>query len=88
MDLICSNCGEPWEVGHVLHEQPELFERKGSVITSCPCCDANITFQENELSDQERNKIKQWLSDVKDVCEMLGDDIDGAASYLKDFNLI
>ena len=39
MDIICLNCGEPWDVYHIYHDaEPEEFERVGCVIRRCPCC--------------------------------------------------
>ena len=32
MDLICTCCGEPWDIYHVLHEEPEGFDRQGGRI--------------------------------------------------------
>lgn len=88
MDLICSKCGEPWEVGHVLHEEPERFNREGSLILGCPCCDANLEYQSENLSEPEKEQLSFRLSCVREVCELLGDDVDGAASYLRDFSLL
>ena len=28
MDLLCTCCGEPWDIYHVLHEEPEEFDRR------------------------------------------------------------
>ena len=38
MDLICTCCGEPWDVYHVLHEDTTEFDRQGGLIRGCPCC--------------------------------------------------
>ena len=38
MDIICTCCGEPWDIYHVLHEEPQGFEREGALIKACPCC--------------------------------------------------
>ena len=28
MDVICTCCGEPWDIYHVLHEEPQAFDRE------------------------------------------------------------
>ena len=38
MDILCTCCGEPWDVDSVLHEDPQGFTRHGCVITACPHC--------------------------------------------------
>jgi len=88
MDIICSRCLEPWDVLHVLHEEPEKFKMTGCLILECPCCEENLKYQNEELSDVEKEKIKERCEAVRTVCELLGDDIDGAASYLLSFGLI
>ena len=47
MDVICTCCGEPWDVYHVLHEERDGFNRKGTLITACPCCHGR---QPNDLT--------------------------------------
>jgi hypothetical protein len=79
MDLICTSCGEPWDLDHVLHEEPEEFERKGALITHCPCCKERT----EPLTEAERER----LEDVRMVSELLGDDVDGAAAMLEDLGL-
>lgn len=81
MDLICTNCGEPWDVDHVLHESPEDFKRKGGVITYCPSCQYN---KPEEMSEQQKLK----LDAIEMIGDMLGDDIDGLAAEIEDMGLI
>ena len=88
MDLVCTKCGEPWDVMHVLHESPELFRRRGSLILECPCCDENLQYQEENYTEEENKKEKERLENVRLVCELLGDDVDGAAANLEDFGLL
>lgn len=80
MDVVCINCGEPWDVYHVLHEEPEGFERKGAAITSCPCCKGNRP----KLSAARREQLEA----IGAVAELLGDDLDGFAATLEDFGLV
>lgn len=79
MDLMCTNCGEPWEVDYVLHEDPVAFKRHGSTITACPSCDGLPV----EMSDERRGQCDAAAV----VTDLLGDDIDGAACELEDFGL-
>ncbi len=88
MDIVCTNCGEPWDVMHVLHEEPQSFTRNGSLIRKCPSCEENLRYREQNCTEKEIAKEKERLSMIEEVCEMLGDDIDGAASYLEDFKLL
>ena len=79
MDLLCIRCGEPWDIDHVLHEEPDGFKRKGGVIRQCPCCKGKEVEPNEKL--RERAQIVQALGDV------LGDDIDGMAAELEDLGL-
>ena len=75
MDLICTNCGEPWDMDTVLHDQPEDFTRRGAAIVHCPAC------KENGPAPKElREKLKAALA----VGELLEGDDDGYASILED----
>ena len=77
MDLICTRCGEPWDVYHVLHEEPEEFDRKGGLIRACPCC-------HGVAPDGLPDKIRESLELAATVAELCGDDVDGAAAMLDD----
>ncbi len=74
MDLLCVNCGEPWDIHHVLHDEPETFEREGGVILHCPCC------PKGELKSDEKKRA------LRDIGALFGDDIDGYACFLEDIN--
>ena len=80
MDLVCTRCGEPWHMDHVLHEDPEGFERTGGVILRCPSCPKYLP----ELSARERKR----LMEIRAIGEQLGDDIDGFTAALEDFDLL
>jgi len=79
MDLVCCTCGEPWDMDHVLHEEPELFSRAGAAIVSCPCC----TERKEPLTEAERER----LAAARELGELLGDDVDGYAAMLEDLRL-
>ena len=80
MDLVCTRCGEPWHMDHVLHDEPEEFQREGGVILRCPCCRTKPA----KLSVEERAR----LNTIQALGEVLGDDIDGFAAALEDFDLL
>ena len=82
MDLRCTVCGEPWDMDEVLHEQylngvklapgsaRKRFQRLG--------CEA-MDSKHNESPDTEAAMIAQTLG------ELLGDDVDGLAAMLEDW---
>ncbi len=76
MDLVCTSCGEPWDLDYVLHEEPEAFVRKGAAIVSCPCCPE----QKGKVTKEQREK----LAAARELGELLGDDVDGYAAELAD----
>ena len=77
MDLLCLNCGEPWSLDHVVHEEPHAFERDGCVITSCPCCKSRLS----KLTRRERRRLHV----LAEIAAQHGDDLDGFAAFLEDF---
>lgn len=89
MDVHCCNCGEPWDQYHLRQDLADVPRRAliaegwkfGSsrlVVLHCPCCRRNG----NRLLDaDQRAAITQELADL------LGDDEDGLASTLEDFDL-
>ena len=81
MDIICLNCGEPWDVYHIYHDaEPEDFERRGCVIKRCPCCRANEP-------EKYPKKYRELLAAWADAAELFGDDLDGFAAFLDDMKL-
>jgi len=41
MGVLCAKRGESWDLDTVLHEDPEEFERRGSLILACPAATAS-----------------------------------------------
>ncbi len=80
MDLVCTRCGEPWDVDYVLHEEPEGFSRQGGRIDRCPVCPR--VKPEHSREEQER------LDAIRELANLLGGDVDGLAATLEDFNLL
>ena len=81
MDMICTNCGEPWDVAYVLHEAPGAFSRTHSRIDRCPACPAT---GRPALTPEERERL-DLIAHLADMC---GDDIDGFVSELDDYGLV
>lgn len=78
MDLVCTNCGEPWDLDHVLHDaEPGDFERDGGLITRCPHCEEQT---KTPLPEKQREKLEV----IAAVAEYFGSDIDGFACLLED----
>jgi hypothetical protein len=80
MDLICTRCGEPWDLYHVLHENPAGFDREGGLIRRCPTCPA----EEPKLDPHTRAK----LAAVRAMAQLMGDDVDGLAAAIADSELV
>lgn len=78
MDLRCTNCGEPWEIYYVQHEDPEAFERgsHGEIVV-CSCCHG----LEREYAKTEE------ADNIRELHANLGDDLDGIAGLMEDFGL-
>lgn len=80
MDLVCTRCGEPWDLDYVLHEKPRAFRRKGGLIQHCPACP--------ESSPQLDAHHSLRLATVATMAELMGDDVDGLAAVLEDSGLL
>jgi len=76
MDLICTKCGEPWDLDYVLQEAPEDFIREGSAILHCPACPEN----EKDIYIEAKNIAAK----ARAIADVMGDDLDGAASEMDD----
>jgi hypothetical protein len=77
MDILCLQCGEPWDTEHVRHDAPRDFERNGCVITRCPCCPKDASA----VPPATRRR----LAALVEVAELHGNDLEAFAGYLEDF---
>lgn len=80
MDIVCTRCGEPWDVAYVLHEEPHAFKRQGGLIQRCPACPP----VRPQLDEPTRHRLALAAA----AAELLGDDLDGLAAVLDDWNLL
>lgn len=90
MDVHCCNCGEPWDQDYLRHDLDDhdpddllhegwKFGRNRLVVLHCPGCPKDGS----SLPDApDRAEITEMLA------ELLGDDQDGLASTLEDFDLL
>lgn len=77
MDIRCTFCGEPWDIGHVLHDaEPGSFERRGEAIVRCPACD-----ELGEAPPEERAMLRS----MRELGELMAGDPDGYAASIEDF---
>jgi hypothetical protein len=82
MDLCCARCGEPWDMDHVLHEEPQDFKYKDGRISECPACRGKSDKDLN-LSPGQKNR-----ADIAGVlADLLGDDVDGIAAEMADLGM-
>ncbi len=80
MDVICTCCGEPWDIYHVLHEEPQAFNRAGALITACPCC-------RGRRPDDLDRRTRSQLDALAEAARLFGDDLDGFAAFIEDMSL-
>ena len=71
MDIVCTRCGEPWDVDYVRHEEPSGSKRRSGRIDRCPACPT----ERPKHSGRELAR----LDAVRELANLLHDDIDGLA---------
>ena len=80
MDIICTCCGEPWDIYHVLHEEPEGLDREGALIRACPCC-------HGRQPEAFNRRTRRQLRALAEAAGIFGEDLDGFAAFLEDMLL-
>jgi hypothetical protein len=83
MDIYCQKCDEPWDVCYVGHDMDEEGE-KGDAERfkrgeGCPSC------KWGKDAPKEQSLRGETMSMLNDL---LGDDIDGMASFMDDMDYI
>ena len=86
MDIYCPKCGEPWDIDSIHEEAQErgtTFEKvlRQFQVVGCSALGEPCSEPDTE-TDDSFGLTKAQASSA--LYEMLGDDIDGAASMLDD----
>ena len=78
MDIYCRKCGEPWDT-YSLHDEAEESGRPYSAVKE--------DFMRNGCSALfgARCSSNEARPEIAMAYELLGDDLDGAASILEDY---
>lgn len=69
--------GEPWDIYHVLHEEPQGFVREETLIKGCPCC-------HGRQPEDPNRRTRDHLRTLAEAARLFGEDIDGFAAFLED----
>ncbi len=101
MDILCTRCGEPWDLSSLTDDmtlkQAEYFKAgKG-----CPCCGGKepctldidcmncANYKGYVCTDHKYKVINQDACYIQsELAGILGDDIDGLAAMMEDTGLI
>ena len=73
MDLLCTRCGEPWEM--TLDDFSPAYRKDFLKGKGCPCC-------HNLKTVTNINPGNSYIQ--RELAPLLGDDIDGLASMMDD----
>lgn len=71
-EIHCLNCGEGWDVDYVLNKTQRDFQRKRSLIYSCPSCEGKkteLTAKQIWICNQTQNIGERFQSDVFGAAE-------------------
>ena len=103
MDILCTRCGEPWDVFSLVDDMTPEEAENLKAGKGCPCCTGKEPCQEGKTDCQEcgyyvrfKGCILGQFKPINDearfiqrgLAEVLGDDIDGLAGAMDDFGLI
>lgn len=103
MDILCTRCGEPWDVYSLVDDMTPQEAKDLKSGAGCPCC-INKELCQDDLACEEcehwdglrfscmANKFKNRAADSSyiqaAIADLFGDDIDGLAASMDDFGLI
>ncbi len=83
MDLLCPRCGEPWDV-YELHEVEDFtFDQARKRFQAIGCA----VFDGGTEPTCEKVENLSTLASAT-LMDLMGDDVDGAASLLDDFGFL
>jgi len=75
MDLYCQHCEEPADVYHVNHDMDPEFRAMFRAGTGCDCCEGKGARVDSLRADA-----------MGAMMDIMGDDLDGCASMMDDFD--
>lgn len=91
MDVFCKHCGEPWDID-CFHNASRQFQKIYSLFRKHGCPVAEQALEDMHPIEMvlkncdHKPIIEQDLLDAVDLTQdLMGDDVDGAASLLDDF---
>ena len=100
MEVYCPRCGEPWDIDYVNHEMKVLERTDFRGGRGCQCCkELQVCQHLGKCSACPSYEVasgkctikcfkKPFRADVSGaMMDILGEDLDGAAAMLEDFNL-
>ena len=79
MDLYCQRCGEPYDMDYVNFEMTAVDRINFKDGTGCPSC---INTPDSEIKRPARAEAMEVVRDL------LGDDEDGMAAMMEDFEFL
>jgi hypothetical protein len=83
MDIYCQKCDEPWDVCYVGQDMDDDGEQGDAERfkrgEGCPCCKWGKNAPKKQSMRGEAMSI---------VADLLGDDIDGMASFMDDMDFM
>lgn len=77
MDVYCRHCGEPCDVYHLHHDMEPEYRKMFKEGKGCDCCQGK---------GERLDNLKTGAMDL--LSELLGDDVDGIASMMDDFEYL
>ena len=75
MDTYCRNCGEPWDLVEVAEFRGEDLKLWSKGF--CPGCEGKIELRDDSMR----------MDTMRAIEDLFGDDEDGLASAMEDFDL-
>ena len=101
MDILCTRCGEPWDISSLVMDMLPEEADKLKAGKGCPCCYSKEPCLK-DLNCDECSKYQNYICLVnrfkpinndaryiqRELAGILGDDTDGLASTMEDFGLI
>lgn len=91
MDTYCKHCGEPWDTDS-FHNSSKQYQRIYTLFRKFGCPIAEQALDDVHPTDMKLSKCEhkpilepEILDAIDATQDLLGDDVDGAASLLDDF---